>query len=92
MDSLTINMIFGYQYTKVQNCEYVPLGLELKQYILVQAFTLCWYLDISQIIPLGGKCNMIDIRNGAKLGFRMVVVLLNMMKTNVIESHTQIQQ
>ncbi len=24
MDSLTINMIFGYQYTKVQNCEYVP--------------------------------------------------------------------
>ncbi len=26
MDSLTINMIFGDQYTKVQNCEYVPLG------------------------------------------------------------------
>ncbi len=24
MDSLTINMIFGYQYTKVQNCAYVP--------------------------------------------------------------------
>ncbi len=43
MDSLTINRIFGYQYTKVHNCEYVPLGLELKQYVLFQAFTLCWY-------------------------------------------------
>ncbi len=33
MDSLTINMIFSYQCTKVQNCEYVPLGLEPKQYV-----------------------------------------------------------
>ncbi len=27
-------MIFGYQYTKVQNFEYVPLGLEYKHYVL----------------------------------------------------------
>ncbi len=47
MDSLTINMIFGYHYTKVQNCEYAPFGLEPKQYVLFQAFTLCWDLDVS---------------------------------------------
>ncbi len=47
MDSVTINMIFGYQYATVQNCEYVPLDLEPKQYVLFQAFTLYWYLDVS---------------------------------------------
>ncbi len=43
----SINMIFGYQYTKVQNCEYVALSLEPKQYVLFQALTLCWDLDVS---------------------------------------------
>ncbi len=48
-------MVIGYQYTKIQNCEYVTLGLEAKQYVLFQAFTLCWDLNISSIIPPGEK-------------------------------------
>ncbi len=54
MDSRTINMIFG--YATVQNCEYVTLGVKPKQYVLFQAFTLCWYLDLSYISPQREKC------------------------------------